>query len=53
MRAPSEETKTIDKLHDEWCKDNGYPVRKKKIDYSRKNKTKQNYKLGPSNPFGV
>ena len=48
MRAPSEETKGINKLHDKWCRDNGYPVRKKIIDYTRKNKTKKNYQLGPA-----
>ena len=53
MRAQSEESKVINKLHDQWCKDNGYKVRKKIIDYTRKNRTKKNYKLGPSNPFGV
>ena len=46
MRKPSEESKTIDQMHDQWCRDNGYPVKKKKIDYSRKTKPKKNYKLG-------
>ena len=48
MRAQSEESKTINKLHDQWCKDNGYKVRKKIIDYTRKNRNKQNYQLGPA-----
>ena len=52
MRAPSEESKLINKLQDQWCKDNGYPIRK----FKRKNRTinnRKNYKLGPSDPFGV
>ena len=52
MRAQSEESKLINKLQDQWCKDNGYPIRK----FKRKNRTinnRKNYKLGPSNPFGV
>ena len=48
MRSASEESKTIDKMHDQWCRDNGYPVRKKIIDYTRKKRAKKNYKLGPS-----
>ena len=44
MRAPSEESKTINKLHDQWCRDNGYPIKKIK----RKSKTKKNYQLGPA-----
>ena len=48
MRAQSEESKVINKLHDQWCRDNGYKVRKKIIDYTRKNKTKKNYQLGPA-----
>ena len=31
MRKPSEESKTIDKMHDQWCRDNGYPVKKRKL----------------------
>ena len=41
MRGPSEESKVINKLQDQWCRDNGYPVRKKIIDYTRKNRTKK------------
>ena len=26
------EVKLINKIHDQWCKDNGYPIRKKKSD---------------------
>ena len=48
MRALSEESKGINKLHDQWCRDNGYKVRKKIIDYTRKNRNKQNYQLGPA-----
>ena len=44
MREPSEESKVINKLHDQWCRDNGYSARKIK----RKNNTKKNYKLGPA-----
>ena len=31
-RRDATEVKLINKLHDQWCKDNGYPIRKKKSD---------------------
>ena len=28
-RRDATEVKLINKIHDQWCKDNGYPIRKK------------------------
>jgi len=35
-----EESMLIKKYADEWCKDNGYPIKTRKIEYTSKRKNK-------------
>ena len=39
-----EESKVIEAIQDKWCKDNGYPIKKRKIKYGRISK-KINYAI--------
>ena len=36
-RRDATEVKLINKIHDQWCKDNGYPIRKKSDNYFKFN----------------
>ena len=44
-----DESKVIEAIQDKWCKDNGYPIKKRKIQYGRKSIKQLNERISTSN----